>query len=339
MPKLRPLRTAEEIAAVPADQPVLIEIPNETVAITASSSDAEPVVEKVEAKPEPAAEPEPESTLQKQLDDLKKAEESARRQLAESQAREQAAMRTINTRNNELYQERGEREQAQYDAVLNALGAAQAEADKAQNDYEAGLAGQDYRLAAEAQRRLTVATARMVQLEDGKAVFEARAQEPRPAPQPERAQGDPIDAMTHLSSRQRDWLKGHRDAQTDPAKLARLGAAHWDALEAGHAQDSDAYFATLEEKLGYRQPAPAAKVVDDDDYVSPEPKHRSMPVSAPVSRDSPSLSTGRATPTRVELTAAQREHARVAGVDDVTYAKNVLRLKALKAEGHYQERG
>ena len=62
-------------------------------------------------------------------------------------------------------------------------------------------------------------------------------------------------------------------------------------------------------------------------------------MSAPVSRDAPSLSTGRPTTTRVELTAAQREAARISGVDDVTYARNLLRLNSLKQQGHYQERG
>ena len=334
MSNLKPMRTQEEAAAVPADEPVLIELtpeqaatpPTQTVSVETAP---EP---KPAPKPEPVAEPEPESPLQKQLDALKQAEAEARRQLAESQQREAAAINAANQRGEELHQVRGEREQAQYDAVLNALGAAQAEADRAQNDLAAALAAQDYQQAAEAQRRLSVATTRQIQLEDGKVAFEGRQEQPRAEPL-RQVPADPIDGMTHLSVRQRTWLKSHRDAQTEPAKLARLGAAHWDAIEAGHAQDSDGYFQVLEERLGYRKSAPA-----ESEY-EPEPQRRSMPVSAPVSRDSPSLSTGRATPTRVQLTPEQRDAARISNIDDVTYARNLLKLQEMKKQGHYQERG
>lgn len=329
MPKLRPMRTQEEAAAVPTDEPVLIELTAESSGVAAESEPknvvTEPIVEKKE---------EPESPLQKQLDDLKKAEAEARRQLAESQQREAAAIRAANQRGEQLYQAHGEREQAQYDAVLNAIGAATAEADKAQNDLAAAMSASDFTVAAEAQRRLSIATTRLVQLEDGKVAFESRQEQQKPEPIRQERQVDPIDAMTHLSARQRDWLKSHRDAQTEPAKLARLGAAHWDALEAGHAQDSDAYFQVLEERLGYRKPA-----AKEDDEGEPEPQRRSMPVSAPVTRDSPSPSTGRLTSTRVELSASQREAARISGVTDVEYARNFLRLEDLKKQGHYQERG
>lgn len=337
MPRLRPMRTAEEAIAVPADEPVLIELTSDSSGVTAPGVEpeikaAEVVVSATGGSSEPPDDPPVESPLQKQLDDLKKAEAEARLQLAESRARERAAVISANQRGEQLYLAQGEREQAQYDAVLNAIGAAESEATRAENDYAAALAAQDFAAAAQAQRRMSVATTRLVQLEDGKAAFEARAEQPvqrqeqvRQAPA-----GDPIDSNPNLSGRQKEWLKGHRDAQTDPKQLARLGAAHWDALEK-HAQDSDGYFNFIEERLGYRKP-----VVQGD----PEPEtHRSMPMSAPVTRESPSISTGRATPTRVELTAAQREAARISGVDDVTYARNFLRLQALKKDGHYQERG
>jgi hypothetical protein len=152
-----------------------------------------------------------------------------------------------------------------------------------------------------------------------------------------------IESMAHLSARQRDWLKTHRDAYTDPAKNAYLGAAHWDAIRAGHAQDSDEYFALLEERLGYRQPARVANIPapppPSPTAAEPTQRRMSIPVSAPVSREAPNLGGGNATPSRVELTSEQREAARIAGVSEVEYARNLLRLNQMKRDGHYQERG
>jgi hypothetical protein len=336
------MRTAEEAIAVPSDEPVLIELTSDSSGAVAPGAEPEIKAAEVVVASEPAVEkqedlkPE-ESPLQKQLEDMRKAEAEVRRQLADSQARERAAIQAANQRGEQLFQAQGEREQAQYDAVLNAIGAAESEATRAENDYAAALAAQDFAGAAQAQRRMSIATTRLVQLEDGKAAFEARQGQEQPRPEPIRAASpaDPIDGNPNLSGRQKEWLKSHRDAQTDPEKLKRLGAAHWYALSEGHAQDSDAYFQVLEERLGYRQAA--AKVQDD-----PEPEsqpRRSMPMSAPVTRESPSISTGRATPTRVELNPSQREAARISNLTDVEYARNLLRLQALKKEGHYQERG
>lgn len=337
------MRTAEEIAAVPEDEPVLIELTGGSSGAVAPGAEPELRAAEITVAPDPRPDPaertEEVSPLQKQLDDMRRAEVETRRQLAESQERERQAVRAANQRGEQLYHAQGEREQAQYDAVLNAIGAAQSESDRAQADLAAAMTVSDFTAAADAQRRMSVATARLVQLEDGKAAFEARAEQPVQRQEPLRTAppADPIDAMAQLSGKQKSWLKGHRDAQSDPAKLARLGAAHYDALEAGHAADSDGYFQVLEERLGYRQPALQVRQAEIE--VAAETQHRSMPMSAPVTREAPSVSTGRATPTRVELTAAQREAARISGVDDVTYARNFLRLQALKKEGHYNERG
>jgi len=61
-------------------------------------------------------------------------------------------------------------------------------------------------------------------------------------------------------------------------------------------------------------------------------------VSAPVSRDAPNLTTGRPQKRNIELSAEQREHARIAGVDDFTYAKNLQELDRRKKLGMYPDR-
>lgn len=323
-----PARTKEEAAAVPIDKPLIVEVETPAVPTIEAQPElplAQPVKEPTPAEPEPSDD----NTLSRQLDELRAAETRAKQELVESRRREEAAIRSAQDREHELVRERGRSEQAEYDSVLNAINAFQAEADKAQADLEASLSANDSRGAAEAQRRLSTASARLVGLEDGRAAWDARREYERqnpPRPQPSDPVAAQIDSMTHLSVKQRDWLKNHRDAMTDPAKNSYLGAAHWDAVRAGITQDSEAYFAALEEKLGYRQPVASTE-------------RRSPPVSAPVSRESPSLSTGKPTTSRIELTPEQREAARISGVDEFEYAKNLMRLNDLKKNGHYQERG
>lgn len=333
MGRTKVVRTPEEAAAIPPDRGVTVELQPDAPKV--EEQETEKIV--TAAEPEPVTEVEPlaadieeqdeENTLAKQLAELKAAEELTRQQLAEANRRAEDAVRAAEERQRELLRERAGRDQAEFDSVLNAIGAAQAEADRAQGDLEAAYAAQDFRAVAEAQRRLSMATTRLVGLEDSKIMLETRHEERKSAPPPQ-VSGDPvvasIDAMTHLSARQREWLKSHRDAFTDPAKNAYLGAAHWDAIRAGHAQDSDAYFQVVEERLGYRQ-------------AKPEPQRKSIPVSAPVSRDAPTLSGAPARPSQIVLTKEQREAARIAGIDDFTYAKNLQKLQARKRDGFYQE--
>ena len=330
-------RTAEEAAAVPIDKPVVLEVTTDPAPTIEAEPELplappapKPVVKEPEPAPEPAEEERDDNALTRQLEELRTAEALAKQQLADSQRRERDAIRHAQDREIELTRERERSVSAEYESVVNAINALQSEADRAQSDLEASLAANDSRGAAEAQRRLTTASARLVSLEDGKAAWDQRREWERANPPRPQAPADPVEAqiesMTHLSVKQRDWLRNHRDAMTDQAKNAYLGAAHWDAIRAGHAQDSEGYFAALEEKLGYRQ-------------ATAPTERRSPPVSAPVSRESPSLSTGKPTTSRIELTPAQREAARISGVDEFTYAKNLMKLNDLKKNGHYQERG
>jgi len=66
-------------------------------------------------------------------------------------------------------------------------------------------------------------------------------------------------------------------------------------------------------------------------------------VSAPVSREIASPSTGRSTPQKVTLTAEERDIARqsMPGTDpgeaERIYAQQKLRLQEAKKQGHYRE--
>jgi hypothetical protein len=158
-----------------------------------------------------------------------------------------------------------------------------------------------------------------------------------------------IASIPNLSVAQRQWL------HMNPHGLYRfdlLHAAHTEALQRGVPPDSREYFKYLADKLNTyghlppQQPTPAAPSpppmpppvahVDLEKVEGPEgveEEHIAVHhVSAPVSRGSersysvdpePSASS-------IRLTKAEREHAEAAGVSEVEYAKQLLKMNALK---------
>jgi hypothetical protein len=175
-------------------------------------------------------------------------------------------------------------------------------------------------------------------LEDGKLSLEERKEASKkekpkePSPQ---IVGDPVEhhinSMPGLLDAERTWLKSHRELMTDNRKNARLQAAYFDAEDAGHPRGTPEYFDFIEQKLGYKK-APARIEPEEDD----EPEERTPIVAAPVSRETPSAGTGKPSSTRITLSPLQREAAKNAGISDLEYAKQLIRLQEAKEGGHLQ---
>lgn len=348
MPRLRPLKTQEAISRVPIEEPVMVELVEEEIKDAAPQDEKEKVngkdvqetVEKVADVPEkePVVE-EKESevpALKKQLESQKNAEklqaEAYQRQIQEANRKTQEAELRAQTHE-------GTAEQAKYTAVLNAIGQAEAERDAAKKELKvAGEAG-EWGAVAEAQDKLSSASARLVSLQDGKDAFEARREElknAKPEPKQEIVQGDPvenyIEKMPNLGSREKDWLRGHKDYLTDTEKNTYLGAAHFKAMKAGHARGSDAYFQSIEQELGLREAPKAEPSIEQD-----EPETRNSNVAAPPSREAPSMTDGKPLSNKVTLSPAQREAAKNSGISEIEYARNVQKLAQMKKEGFYNE--
>lgn len=335
----RALRSKEEIAAVPVDQPVELDLSGIDDPIVVVEKDEEPP-KKPEPRPKvtredlPAEEPsERETSLQKQLDDLRKAETTRaaehERQLAEARQRAQESeAKSTEHQNAEL--------EAQYDSVLNALAAAESDATSAEIALAQAAERGDYKAQAEAQRKLSRAEASLLNLEQGKGALEAKREAIKTAPAKKDTPGDPFEAaIAALPDSAKTWLRGHREYMTDQQKNVEIQYFHNQVLREGHPAYSPAYFESLETKLGMRQ----AKTDDDDEPEEP----RSRTVSAPVSRDPPSPTTGRAAPQKVTLSAEEREIARSSmpnmepGEAERVYALNKLKLQQAKREGHYRD--
>lgn len=349
MPKLRTITKPEDSADIPETEGVRVnlgaaatetETNKETTGAegtqgTIKESQAkEPKIEPVRQAPEPEEGGEALKALQKRFDDQKRAGEEALAQAAEFEKRNRETQAQLQEREKELVSVRGTRDQAEYDAVTNALAAAQTESESAQQTLETAHTNGDYKAVSEAQRRLARAETRIVQLEDAEAQLKARREKAateRPNGQTTQRQPtfeEHVDGLPNLMPKEKQWLKDHPDALTDTRRNARLQAAYYDAQDANLSRGTEDYFKFLEEKLGYRK-ADKQPIESEDDG--------EIVVAAPVSREAPSPSTGRPTNNRtVELTAEQRAHAKASGVDDVTYARNLVKMLELQKSGQIQ---
>ncbi len=307
MPRIRPLRTKEEIAAVPQDESVTISL-----------------------------EPEGTVILDKEADDAAiKAREEAEANVQIRPQREPAAEQRVREREQEASRSQIRAEDAEYDAILNAIGAAESEAEAAQRDIAIATEATDSKAVGEASRRLARAEGRLAQLEDGKLAIErakttqaarAKEQQEQPVQQQKPTVDQYIDQLPNLLPSQRDWLREHPETLTDTRKNMRLQSAHVEAEDAGLRPGTKKYFAFIEQRLGYAEPEEEDDDVNDDDRPP-------TTVSAPPSRSATNPGTGRSSTTRITLTPEEREVARLSGIDELTYAREKQKMMDQKAKG------
>jgi hypothetical protein len=181
-------------------------------------------------------------------------------------------------------------------------------------------------------------------------VREAVQQQPlaienEPQQQPQTA--EQIIASSGLPERAQAWLRRHPDYVTDPQKNAHIQGLHYAAAhQAGGDAFSDLYFSKLENLLGLKQ----AQSNGNGTYQSAPPsvQRQAAPVrqqrtaggplmSAPPTREVPSMSTGRPTNVRRPLTQAQRDIAKNCGISDEKYQEQLEIMERQKAAGMHQD--
>lgn len=147
--------------------------------------------------------------------------------------------------------------------------------EAARRDYAAAMTAQDFEKAAEAQDRISLANAKIVEAERGKIALEEEAK----APQKVQPINDPADRLAaSLSPRSAAWVKAHPEYARDPKLNRQMVRAHEDAIDDGHVADSDSYFEFINEKLGLNSGRQVDRQVREESRA---------PVSAPVGRDVP----------------------------------------------------
>lgn len=325
MPRLRPVKDDAKPEEVLEADSALHENPLDAPLFEVKESEAERP-EVVERK-----EPDEVPSLKQQIEELKKSERLAKEMAEQAQRDREEAIRRAQEQERERIASTQAVTESRLDAVNAAITAATAEADTAQRDYEAAASIGDTAAMAKAQRRMAQAEASLARLQDGKVELEEAKKNP-PKPQ----QTAPMDELdnTQLPDMAKRWLRSHPEYLRDPRKNAKLQALHWDVLDEGHKPFSKEYFESVEVHLGMRD-APETER-DDDDEEGVAPKRKGPVVSAPVTRDPP----GNNRPTRpseVRLTKAQAEAAKLAGITESEYSKQLLKMGKLKDEGYYGE--
>lgn len=323
---LRALKTEEELAAIPLNQEVLIELP--TGVIPEDEGDggigAEP--EKKAAPPKTETEDDtPAEVLRKQLEDLKAADKAKDERLAQIQRDAEEARRQAHQTETELRQARTASVTQEEANIQSTLQAAQDAMAAAEAELERAGENGDFKAMAKAQAKIGRVAADIRNLEIAAADVAQRKEEEskRPEPQKPTQQVDPmaaIDANPNLLPAEKDWLKAHPDSILDKKRNNELGVGYERAVAKGLVRGTPQYFAYLEEFMGYAKPA--GDTTTD----------RETQVQAPPSRQERG-GDGRPSPNRITLTPEQRELARSLGISDIEYAKQVARFdEARKAD-------
>lgn len=308
-----------------SEEDLVIDIPADEVVGHVATTEAEKPDRKTEA--DPGAE-----DLRQQLETLTAAQKSAdeARRRAEDDARSQR--QAADDARKDAEKARAEVAGSQAESIDSGIAAAQSAAEAAsrtlQDAYEKG----DFGAVAKAQREISRAEAQLVRLEDAKADMEARrTAEPevkprqetqRAAPEPE----DPVDRYIaqfkgQLPGKAQEWLRAHPDAVTDYRQNQRLIGANHIALADGHPAYSDAFFAVLDQQLGY---------AETQRTTTTKPRSRPMP-AAPV-RDgngSMSPSNGQLTSTQVRLSPGEQQ---AATDGTITWNRNDAKSGAVKGQ-------
>ncbi len=349
--------------AEPITEEVVVEVnesqeaPETTVVDTGPAVEAPATQESSEA-PTPPREDSEKVALRQRLQEMENAVVLERQQREIQQRHLLDAQRNARQSNQQAWRDR-------YDTVTNTMGAAQSVIDSGLQELETLWAENRFKEAAEVQRKINKAETSLAQAESIKQQMDdqleqwrRRQQQPQPRQQPRQQQPQPqprqqqqspeqIIAGSGLPERAQRWLREHVDYITDPAKNATIIALHDTAKrQAGGSEWTDGYFDKMEELLGLNA---APRPSGSGNGAAQPSSVRTAQVSAPPTREAPSMSTGRTQQsTKVTLSPAQREIAssitgKNADGSDYTqaqkeqiYARNLQKLNKLKTDGGTQ---
>lgn len=293
------------------DEDLILEIP-------ADDADTKPVdiaiegdkAEVVEAKPA-----EPEKPAEPVEDEGVKA---LRGQLA---AERQRANDAAAERDRIANQARVEVTDANYQVVLGAIDRATKDGETAEAAYAKAMEAGDYVAAAKAQRLMSKVELALSQLDGVKAQIEANAKRPATEGRVERTRdenADPVESFANsLTPASATWVRQHPEYVRDASLNKKMLGAHHMALGDGLQPDTPDYFAHVEKTLG---------IGHNDDGAKPAPapataRAGAPSVAAPVSRDTPSLASGKPQRQVVTLSPEERAMARDLEMSDAEYAR------------------
>ena len=286
--------------------------------------------EKPAKKPakEAAAAAEAAPTVDKNASDTEEGIKKLKKQLSDEQAAHAATAARAREAESSEVKAKTDVQATQLDLVKGAIATVTQSLDVLEGKYAEAAAAGDWAAAAKVQREIGTNSARLLQLENGKSALEK-------APKPVmREPADQIEAFTaNMTPRSAAWVRSHPDYVRDAKLNRKMIRAHEDAIDEGIKPDTDEYFDAIERRLELKA-APNDAEGDADialsDAAKPTSQRSAPPAGAPASR---SGNGGGTRPNVVRLSAEQREIAKLNGMTDEEYAREIV---ALKKEGRLQ---
>src|SRR5262249_19375695 len=190
---------------------------------------------------------------------------------------------------------------------------------------------------------------RLREMENAEALTH-QAQQPQPQYAAEPQQQQP--QQPTMPAQVQKWLAEHPQYldPNDHVAQAEMQLATVKCVRDEMTWDHPDFIPTIERHLGIaprpngqaqhrpieRPPAPAAPPRHE---APPRQQRSAVPVSAPPTREVPSMASGRIPSRRVPLTPEQREAARFSGISEEKYAEKLELMNQMKAAGVIQDGG
>lgn len=258
--------------------------------------------------------------------------ENLRARLGEERQAREAAERRAEMAQHQAQNANREVADTNLTLVKNAINTVKQQQNILKANLRAALSTGDYGKAAELQDHMSMNSAKMLQLENGRAAMESA-----PPPQVERTQpqqADPVELLaSQLTPRSAAWVRSNPQYARDQRLYQKMVAAHNLAVADGYAPDSDDYFSVVEQTLNVNRNAARHEETALSSASTPKATRQSSgvpavpPAAAPVSRTGTPTGTN---PNIVRLTREEKDMAASSGLTEQEYAKQKL---ALQREG------
>src|SRR5262249_18541656 len=171
--------------------------------------------------------------------------------------------------------------------------------------------------------------------------------QPQHAEEPREPQVPTLEeAIASLPPRMQRWYRNDPELATNPEKAAKLQYMHHVARREVGEEFTDPYFDRMESMLGLAPSANGqARPIERPSAPAPAPRRveqpvrqqrSAVPMSAPVHREVPSMSSGRPQSFRAPLTRDELLIAQQCGQTPAQYQEQKERMLRMKASGEIQ---
>jgi hypothetical protein len=186
---------------------------------------------------------------------------------------------------------------------------------------------------------------RLKEMEHAEQLTRQAQQQPPHAAEPPPQQPQQPAMPAHIEK----WLSEHPQYMdpNDPVSQAEIYTATLKCNRDGKMWDQPDFLPTLERHLGLRREQPAQPQPQPQQPQPQPPRYEAPPrqqqrssviMSAPPTREVPSMASGRVPSHRVPLTAEQRDAARFSGISEQEYERQLRKMEAMKAAGALDDR-